>query len=76
MSPPTISDEERDKLAELIAIKVSERYFDLTKEYVGTQIKMHAYQCAAGKWGWFKSMASAVTGGVIVGLVLWIVKRF
>lgn len=65
---------EREDLAELISIKVAERYLTIVKEHVQTQITMHAYQCAAGKWGWFKSFVSAITGGVVVGLILWVVK--
>lgn len=70
-----MTKDEQEKLAELIAIKVAEKYVVIMKEYVGTQIKMHAYQCAAGKFAWLKSFVSAITGGLIVGIVLWIIDK-
>ena len=69
------SESEREKLAELIAIKVAEKYLVIVKEHVETTIKLHAFQCAAGKWGWFKSTLSAIMGGVMVGAILWFIKK-
>lgn len=71
---PQLTDDQ-EKLAELIAIKVAEKYVVIMKEYVSKEIQIHAFKCAAGKWGWFKSFISAVCGGVIVGLLLWITTR-
>lgn len=70
-----MTNKEIEDLAELIAIKVSDRYFEFTKEYVATQVKLHTFQCAAGKFAWLKSLASAITGGIIVGIVMWFVNK-
>jgi len=73
--PTHQSHDGQDALAELIASKVADKYFDYMKEYVATQIQMHSYQCAAAKWGWFKSFFSGITGGVIVGVIIWIIQK-
>lgn len=76
MVKTTILDDEREKLAELIAIKVAEKYLVIVKEHVGREIALHKYQCAAGKWSWFNSLLSAVLGGVITGLVVGVLLSF
>lgn len=72
----SMTKDEQEKFAELIAIKVSEKYLVVMKEHVSTQIKLHAFQCAAGKFAWVKSLVSAITGGTIVGLIMWAVDKF
>lgn len=71
--PPT-----KDEI-KVIAQEVAEHYFGLMKEYVGKEIKLHIAQCAASKWGWFKSFLSGITGGVIVGIVvgitMWLINN-
>ena len=61
-------------LVKLIAIEVAEHYFGLQKEYVSKEMTLHVAQCAAQKYGWLKSLGSAVLGGVIVGVLLWKLK--
>ena len=69
------NENEQEALAELIAIKVAEKYVLIMKEYVGKEITIHQFQCAAGKWGWCKSLLSAVTGGVAVGVIMWFITK-
>ena len=69
-----LTKDEMEQVVELIAIRVAERYFGIMKEYINGQINLHTAQCAAAKYGWVKSIASAVLGGVIVGVIMWTIK--
>lgn len=69
-----MSEKEIERLAELVAIKVNEQYLKIVKEMIKGAVTLHVAQCAAGKYAWLKSLGSAVVGGVVVGVILWIVK--
>ena len=72
MAPMT--DEQIKVLIENVATKIAEHYFGIMKEYIGKEMTLHVAQCAAQKYGWLKSLGSAVLGGVIVGVLLWKIK--
>lgn len=69
-----MTEREIERLAELVAIKVNEQYLKIVKEMIKSAVILHVAQCAAGKYAWLKSLGSAVVGGVVVGVILWIVK--
>lgn len=66
-----MTEGEIEKLAELIAIKTSERYLKITKEHVDTQIKLHESECSAKKYSKGENFVSAAIGGIIVAIVSW-----
>lgn len=66
-----MTDKEIERLAELIAIKTSESYFKIIKEHIQTQIMLHAANCAANKYSFWKQFFSAIIGGIVVGLIMW-----
>ena len=57
-------------LVKLIAIEVAEHYFGLQKEYVSKEMTLHVAQCAASKYGWAKSVAAAIAGGTVTGIIV------
>ena len=75
MTPPHMNDHEQEKLAELIAIKVSEKYLIITEKHVSTQIKLHKAECTVGKCSKVISVISAIFCGVCVALFSWFIKK-
>ena len=71
-----MDDKEIETLAELISIKTSEKYLNITKEFTETQIALHSAQCEARKYKGLKNLLSGMLGAVIVLLADWIKKLF
>jgi hypothetical protein len=74
-----MNDTEQEKLAELIAIKVAEKYVIIMEKHVKTQIELHAAQCKAGKYSKVfcavLGFLGAVVGGCFVALFGWLLKK-
>jgi len=70
-----MENREIERLAELISIKTSEKYLTITKEFIDNQIKLHSAQCEAKKFTSVKNFVSGIIGGIVVGFVIWIIKR-
>jgi len=70
----TMTEKDIERLAELIAIKVNERYLEIVKKMIAASIKLHVAECAAGKYLWIRSLVSSVVGGVVVGVILYFLK--
>ncbi len=66
---------EIERLAELISIKTSEKYLEITKEFTKTQIYLHAAKCEAKKFVSLKNFASGILGGIVVGVIIWLIKN-
>ena len=66
---------EIERLAELISIKTSEKYLEITKDFTKTQIYLHAAKCEAKKFGSIKNLVSGILGGIVVGVIIWLIKN-
>jgi len=75
MTPPHMNDHEQEKLAELIAIKVCEKYVLIMKDYVKKEVELHTLQCSVGKFTKALSVISAVICGCCVALFAWFIKK-
>lgn len=71
-----MTEREIERLAELVSIKVSERYLLISKELVRSEINLHVVSCAAGKFTKIMGVVCAVIGGSAVALVNWIIKKY
>ena len=71
-----MTEREIERLAELVSIKVSERYLLISKELVKSEIRLHVVSCAAGKFSKIMGIACAVIGGSAVALVNWILRKY
>ena len=69
-----MENKEIERLAELISIKTSEKYLAVTKEFIDTQISLHAAQCEAKKFVSVKNFVSGILGGIVVGVIIWLIK--
>ena len=69
-----MENKEIERLAELISIKTSEKYLKITKEFIDNQIKLHSAQCEAKKFVSIKNFISGILGGIVVGVIIWLVK--
>ena len=70
-----MTEKEIERLAELISIKTSERYLQVTKDMILNEIRAHSFECEARKYGKFKVFISSIVGGSIVALINWIIRR-
>lgn len=70
-----MENKEIERLAELISIKTAEKYLEITEKYTNTQIRLHAAQCVAKKFVAVKNLVSGILGGVVVGLIIWLIKK-
>lgn len=70
-----MTEREIERLAELVAIKVSERYLMISKEQMKNAIRTHHAECAAGKFSKLMGLVFAVIGGTAVAVVNWILKK-
>lgn len=70
-----MTEREIERLAELVAIKVSERYLIISKELVKNEIKLHVVSCAANKFSKIMGIVFAVIGGSCVAVVNWLLKK-
>ena len=68
MAPMT--DEQIKILIENVATKIAEHYFGIMKDYIGKEMTLHVAQCAASKYGWAKSVAAAIAGGTVTGIIV------
>ena len=75
MPPQPMNDHEKDAFAELIAIKVAEKYLLIMEKHVSTQIKLHKAECSVGKFTKVISVISAIFCGVCVALFSWFLKK-
>ena len=71
----TMTEREIERLAELVSIKVSERYLLISKELVKNEIVLHVAQCKAGKFSKLMGVVCAVIGGSAVAIVNWILRK-
>ena len=60
---------------EVIANKVAERYFGITKEYVQTVVRLHKAECTVGKATKLLSFISGVIGGACVAFIGWFLRK-
>jgi len=67
--------QEIERLAELISIKTSEKYLKITKEFIDNQISLHSAQCEAKKFTAIKNLVSGILGGIVVGVIIWLIKN-
>lgn len=74
-----MDNKEIETLAELISIKTAEKYLEITKEHIATQIELHEANCAAKKDVRTKTTLSNVITGTVVGAIVaffdWIIKK-
>ena len=70
-----MENKEIERLAELISIKTSEKYLAVTKEFIDTQIRLHSAQCEAKKFMAIKNLVSGILGGIVVGVIIWLIKK-
>jgi len=70
-----MENREIERLAELISIKTSEKYLKITKDFVDTQIQLHSARCEAKKFASVKNFVSGILGGIVVGVIIWLVKN-
>jgi len=70
-----MTENDREKLAELISIKVAEKYFKITKEYIQKEIELHTLQCSNRKFSKVLAVVCAVIGGVCVGFFNWLLNK-
>jgi len=71
----TMTEREIERLAELVAIKVSERYLLISKELVEDKIELHVAECSARKFSKLMGVVYAVIGGSLVAAFNWILRR-
>lgn len=69
-----MENKEIERLAELISIKTSEKYLVITEKSIATQIRLHAAQCEAKKFVSIKNFVSGILGGIVVGVIIWLIK--
>ena len=70
-----MNDNDREKLAELIAIKVSEKYFLIMKEYIANEIRLHKAECTVGKSTKVMGFICAVFGGIFAAFLNWLLRK-
>lgn len=70
-----MTEREIERLAELVSIKTSEKYLQISKEVIHEGIALHSAQCEAKKFGKLKSFLSAIGGGIIVSAISWFSKK-
>jgi hypothetical protein len=70
-----MTEREIERLAELVSIKTNEKYLQIAKEIIHEGIILHSAQCEAKKFGKLKSFLSAVSGGVIVASISWLLRK-
>lgn len=63
-----------ERLAELISIKTADKYLEITKDFVANAIRLHAAQCEAKKFVSIKNFISGILGGIVVGIIIWLIK--
>lgn len=70
-----MTEKEIERLAELVAIKVSERYLVISKDVVKHAIQSHKFECRAGVFSRTMGVVCAVIGGCVVALFNWIIRK-
>lgn len=70
-----MTEREIERLAELVAIKVSERYLLINKAGMKAEIALHRAECKAGKFTKLMGVAYAIVGGVVVAVINWLLAR-
>lgn len=70
-----MTDTEIERLAELVAIKVNERYLVIAKDHIGTQINLHAANCVVAKTKTARGLIFGAIGGIIVAIFSWILSK-
>lgn len=70
-----MTEKEIETLAELISIKTADRYLKVTREIIGTELKLHSSTCEVKKYRKVAAAVSAIIGGVIVACVSWFLNK-
>jgi hypothetical protein len=70
-----MTEKEIERLAELIAIRVNEKYLVITKDLIDDKIQTHEFKCEAGKFSKAMGIVFAVIGGSIVAGVSWVLRK-
>ena len=75
MPPQPMNAHDQDALAELIAIKVCERYVVIMEKYVQQEVKLHKAECSAAKFSKITGVVCAVIGGGCVAVINWMLRK-
>ena len=70
-----MTDLEIELLVEKVARKAADCAIDKAKKLWQLDIELHTAECAANKYRGVKTLFAAVSGGGIVALINWILRK-
>jgi len=70
-----MTEREIERLAELISIRVNEKYLAITRTLIDEKIQTHKLECEAGKFSKVMGIVFAVIGGTVVAMVNWALRK-